>query len=163
MRLDEDITFAFRKLLPRSEKTSCVRSATDTTLHTVCDGVATSVSIDGVAKVPTSSREMQSFAITGRKAAPRAATTEVATNGNATIQDSREASLVRKDEKEYFIENLSGFTVRKKAYSTVRDSMDTTLRKTHTSPPRWLSQPFNDRYRRAGQKKRQDTSRSQRQ
>lgn len=54
--LNEDITNASRNLLPKSEDPYCVRTANELVVHTVRDGVTTSVNTDRVTKVPNGPR-----------------------------------------------------------------------------------------------------------
>lgn len=67
-RLDENITEASRKILPRSEGPYCVPLATDMVVHTVRDGVSTSASTGLVMKVPTALRAAQPSATTDGEA-----------------------------------------------------------------------------------------------
>lgn len=86
-----------------------MHSTTDKVVRIVRDGVTTGVSIDGVTKVPTDSRALQTSATTGGEAESGAATTKAVTGAEATVQDSRGTGSVSEDEEERVKEKLVGF------------------------------------------------------
>lgn len=105
----EDTTDVSCKQLTKSDEAHCVRFATDTVVKVVRDGVTTSVSIDGVTKVPTGPRALQSSAATSGEEYFEATIPEAATEVGPTVQDMRETDLLREVEKEYVIGDHAGY------------------------------------------------------
>lgn len=160
--LDGNAKEASYKLLPKPEGSYCVLFATDTVFCIIPDSVTTSVSIYRVTKLPTGSRVAPSSATGDVKADSEAAITKAATGVCATVQDSKGAGSVRKDEEEYFIKKLVRHNLTEKGmqyrtrwygYSSPGDTQE---------PVELLAQLLSDRYWQAVQKKRPDSGRLRR-
>lgn len=112
---DGNTTDVLPKLLPKSEGPCCLRSATDTVVHTAQDGVTTSVCIDHVTKFSTGCHVSQLSGPTGGETDLEAKITEAATGAGATVQDSENRFGRKKMKKTRSSGNLSGIAVQKRA------------------------------------------------
>lgn len=122
--LNENIREASPKLLQNSEELYCARSATETVVHIDRDGVTTSVSTDGVTKIPTGHRAAQPSAATGGEVALETIITEA-------VQNSKKTVPVGEDKEEHSIQKLIGhsrtekemhYRVRRYGYSSSKDT-----------------------------------------
>lgn len=151
--LDKHITDVCHKILPKSYRQYCVRSATDTVVHIVRDAITTRVSIDRVTRLPTGAMRCsppQPLVVRQPQEPPPQKPLPVLALQHRAREKPVWSEGMRKNISS---SNLSSITARKLSCSTVLDSMATTLRKTHTSLPSGCHSPSftvtGERFRRS--------------
>lgn len=103
--LDEAITDASRKLSPELERPYCLRSANETVVHIVPDGLTRTVSIVCVTTVPTGPRVVQpSATIDGEAESEQPSQKPFSTRGETVRSERTKKSLAS--------ENSSAMTAR---------------------------------------------------
>lgn len=132
-RLDEDITDVSRKLLLRSRRLYCVRSATDAVVHSVRDGVKTSVSTDPVTRYRLPPvRSSHPLEVRTSRRQPSQKPLPVFTLPYSTKGKPAQSEQVTES---FSLRKPSHMNARKQAFDTVLSSMAETSWRTHTSPP----------------------------